>query len=186
MSLAALGLLPAYFTPDLIERARKITTLIVDVDGILTDGSIIYAEQGDELKAFHVQDGAALVFWNRVGLRSALITGRKSNLVKRRAKEMRVDYLAQGTLVKYPIYEQLKRRWLFKDEEVCAFGDDIMELPILERAGLAVTVPEGCPEVKAVSHIIAQHGAGRGAVREVVEALLRIQGLWDDLLKRYR
>src|SRR3989338_2182312 len=98
------------FSPELIKRAAQITALVIDVDGVLTDGRIVYAEHGDELKCFNVQDGAGLVFWKRGGLRPAVITARKSRLVQRRANELRVDFLAQGQLLKLPVYEQLLKR----------------------------------------------------------------------------
>lgn len=173
------------FPPELVQRAAKVTTLVVDVDGVLTDGRIIYADYGDELKCFDVQDGAGLVFWHRAGLRSAIITARRSRLLKRRAKEMRVDALIQGALVKLPEYERLLKRFRVSDEQVCAIGDDLMELPILRRVGLAVAVPNAVEEVKQASHYLTQRSGGRGAVREVIDGLLKAKGLWDDLLTRY-
>ncbi len=178
--------LPSYFTPEIIERAEKITTLIVDVDGVLSDGSIIYAAHGDELKCFDVQDGAGLVFWNRVGLKAAIVTGRRSNLVKRRAKEMRVDYLEMGALNKLPAYEKIVRKWKLKDEEICAIGDDLMELPILRRVGLAVAVPNAVGEVKRQAHCVTERPGGRGAVRELIDALLKINGRWDEIMRKYQ
>lgn len=173
-------------SPEFQRRAAQITTLIVDVDGALTDGRIVYAEYGDELKSFDVQDGAGLVFWNRVGLRSAIITGRRSKLVTRRAKEMKVDHLVQGTLLKLPAYEQLLKKWRLTDAHVCVIGDDLMELPLLRRAGLAVCVPNAVEEVKAVSHYMTRRPGGRGAVREIVDVLLKAKGLWDQTLARYQ
>ena len=174
------------FTPELIERAKLVTTLVLDVDGVLSDGRIIYAEYGDELKCFDVQDGAGLVFWNRVGLKTAIITVRKSRLLKRRAKEMRVDFLSQGSLLKLPVYEHLLKRWRLKPQQVCAIGDDLMELPILQRAGLAVAVPNAVDEVRRVSHYITRRAAGRGAVREIVDLILHAKGLWNQVLQRYQ
>src|SRR3989338_2472441 len=97
-------------SPELLRRASRTNVLLIDVDGVLTDGRIVYADYGDELKFFDVQDGAGLVFWNRVGLKSAIIPSRTSKLMKRRAKEMRVDFLAQGRLLKLPAYEQMLKR----------------------------------------------------------------------------
>lgn len=162
------------------------TTLVLDVDGVLTDGRIIYANYGDELKQFDVQDGAGLVFWNRAGLRSAIITARKSRLLVRRAKETRVDYVVQGALLKLPAYEEFVKRWRLSDEEVCAFGDDLMELPILRRAGLSVAVPNAVEEVRLSCHYVTKRPGGRGAVREVIDAILKAKGLWDQVLQRYQ
>lgn len=171
--------------PDVAQRASRINVLLLDVDGVLTDGRIVYAEY-DELKFFDVQDGAALVFWNRVGLKSAIITARTSRLVKRRAKELHADFLSQGRLVKLPVYEQLLKRFRVSDEQVCAVADDLMELPILRRAGLGVAVANAVPEVKAAAHYVTQRPGGRGAVRETVELILKAKGLWDQILARYQ
>ncbi len=173
-------------TPDVLERASRVNLLVVDVDGVLTDGRIIYAEYGDELKLFDVQDGAGLAFWRRVGLRSAIITARRSKLLTRRAKELRVDFLAQGALLKLPVYEQVLKKFRVNPEQVCVIGDDLMELPLLTRSGLAVAVPNAVAEVKAASHYVTQRPGGRGAVREVVELILRAKGLWDQIMQRYQ
>lgn len=174
------------FSPELVKRAARITTLVLDVDGVLTDGRIIYANYGDELKSFDVQDGAGLVFWNRAGLRSAIITARKSRLLARRAKETRVDYVVQGALLKLPAYEELLKRWRLSDDEVCAFGDDLMELPILRRAGFSVAVPNAVEDVRLACHYVTKRPGGRGAVREVIDAILKAKGLWDQVLQRYQ
>ena len=176
---------PPPWPPEILRRAAKITTLVVDVDGVLTDGRIIYAEYGDELKHFDVQDGAGLVFWHRAGLRSAIVTARTSKLLKRRAKEMRVDFLVQGKLQKLPIYEQLLKKWRLSDEQVCVMGDDLMELPMLKRAGLAVCVPEAVEDVRLASHYVTKRPRGRGAVREVIDGILKVKGLWDHILDLY-
>ena len=176
----------ASLAPELILRASRIDVLLIDVDGVLTDGRIIYAEYGDELKCFDVQDGAGLVFWNRVGLKSAIITARKTRLVKRRAKELRVDTLIQGALLKLPAYEQILKQFRVSDAQVCVIGDDLMELPLLRRAGLAIAVPNAVDEVKQACHYVTQRPGGRGAVREVVQLLLKAKGLWDQVLQRYQ
>lgn len=176
---------PLRVPPEVLERASRVSLLVLDVDGVLTDGRIVYADYGDELKFFDVQDGAGLVFWNRVGLRSAVITARTSRLMKRRAKELRVDVLAQGQLLKLPAYEQLLKRLRASDEQVCAIGDDLMDLPILRRAGLAVAVSNAVDEVKAVAHYVTRRAGGRGAVREVVDLILKTKGVWDEIMQRY-
>jgi 3-deoxy-D-manno-octulosonate 8-phosphate phosphatase (KDO 8-P phosphatase) len=177
---------PAGPPPDFLERASRVSVLCLDVDGVLTDGRLVFAEYGDELKGFDVQDGAGLVFWNRMGLKSAIITARRSRLVKRRAQEMRIDFLAQRQLLKLPAYEELLKRLRVADEQVCAIGDDLMELPILRRAGFAVAVPNAVEEVRRVAHYVTQRPGGRGAVREVVDLILKAKGLWTDLLQRYQ
>ncbi len=171
--------------PEVIQRASKISMLVLDVDGVLTDGRIVYADYGDELKFFNVQDGAGLVFWNRVGLKSAIITSRSSKLLKRRAKEMRVDFLSQGSLLKLPVYEQLLKRFRLAPEQVCAIGDDLMELPILRRAGLSVAVANAVTEIRQACHFTTQRAGGQGAVREVIDLILKAKGLWDQVVQRY-
>lgn len=170
---------------DVTARAARVTTLVLDVDGVLSDGRIIYDEFGDELKCFDVQDGAALVFWKRVGLKSAIITSRKAKLIRRRGKELGVDFIAQKALKKLAVYEMLLKRWRLMPEQVCAMGDDLMELPLLRRAGFAVAVSNAVEEVKAASHYVTQRSGGRGAVREVVDLILKTKGLWADLLRSY-
>ena len=172
--------------PEVVQRASRVSLLVIDVDGVLTDGRIVYADYGDELKFFDVQDGAGLVFWHRMGLKSAIITARKSRLMTRRAKELHVDVLAQGRLLKLPAYEQVLRQMRLSDEQVCAIGDDLMELPILRRVGFAVAVPNAVDEVKHVSHYVTRREGGRGAVREVVDILLKAKGLWSQLMQRYQ
>ena len=173
-------------SPEILERIKRITTLVVDVDGVLTDGRIIYDQFGDELKNFDVQDGAGMVMWHRAGLRSAIITARKSRLVRRRAREMRVDFLRQKALLKLPAYKTLLKRWNVEDAQVCVMGDDLMELPLMRRAGLAVAVPNAVDEVKQISHFVTQKLGGRGAVREVIELILKATGRWEALLERYQ
>lgn len=177
---------PSSLPYEVSQRASRVSVVLLDVDGVLTDGRIVYAEYGDELKSFDVQDGAGLVFWNRLGLKSAIITSRKSRIVKRRAKELHVNFLAQGRLMKLPAYEQLLKRLRVTDEQVCAIGDDVTELSILRRVGFAVAVRNAVDEVKQASHYVTQRFGGKGAVREVIDLLLKTKGLWEQLLQRYQ
>ena len=177
--------MPPLVPPDVVQRASKVSLLVLDVDGVLTDGRIVYADYGDELKFFNVQDGAGLVFWNRLGLKSAVITARTSKLLKRRAKEMKVDFVSQGSLLKLPVYERLLKKFRLSTEQVCAIGDDLMELPILSRAGLSVAVANAVTEVRQTCHYTTQRAGGQGAVREVIELILKAKGLWDQVLQRY-
>ena len=166
-------------------RATRVIALVLDVDGVLSDGRIVYDEYGDELKFFDVQDGAGLVYWRRAGLRSAVITARKARLIRRRAKEMQVDFVAQKALTKLAAYETFLKRFRLAHEQVCAIGDDMMDLPILRRAGLAVAVPNAVEEVKAVCHYVTSRSGGRGAVREVIDFILKTKGLWEEAVRPY-
>ena len=173
------------FSPEVLDRAKRIRALILDVDGVLTDGRIIYAEHGDELKHFNVQDGAGLVFWSRLGLKAAIISCRKSKLMKRRAKEIRVKQLVQGKLIKGPVYAKIVKAWKLSDAEVCVIADDVMELAMVRRAGLAAAVPNAAPDILEHCHYVTQKQGGQGAVREVIELILRAKGLWEDVLAHY-
>jgi 3-deoxy-D-manno-octulosonate 8-phosphate phosphatase (KDO 8-P phosphatase) len=120
-----------------------------------------------------------------MGLKAAIISGRRSRLLKRRAKEMQIEAVFEGQLLKLPSYERLLKRFRVKDEEVCAIGDDLMELPILRRAGFAVAVPGAVEEVKQACHYVTRRPGGKGAVREVVDLVLKAKGLWPQVLRRY-
>ena len=171
--------------PEVSQRASRVTTLIVDVDGVLTDGRIIYDEFGDELKFFDVQDGTGLVLWHRAGLKSVMITARKGRCIRRRAKELKIDILAEKALKKLPVYEKILKRLRLVPEAVCVIGDDLMDLPLLRRVGFAVTVPNAVDDVKAVCQYVTQRHGGRGAVREAIELILKVKGLWDEVTKPY-
>ena len=170
--------------PDL-EKAKKIKLLILDVDGVLTDGRIIYGDAGDELKCFDVQDGFGIYLLSKVGIRTVIITAKKSTVVRRRAKDSHVAKVYQNAVDKLRIYEKVKRKFRLKDEEVCFIGDDLLDFPILIRAGFAVSVPNAVEVIRARCHYMTQRKGGRGAVREVVDLLLKSQGLYDSLISQY-
>ena len=163
---------------DAHERAVKIKLLILDVDGVMTDGRIIYDNFGDEFKAFDVQDGYGLTLWWRAGLRSAIVTAKKSRIVSRRAKTCHITKLFMGAKDKAAVYERLLKVFKVSDEEVCFVGDDLIDIPIMKRAGLAVAVPYSRPEVKSLAHHTTSAEGGRGAVRELIELILKAQDRW--------
>jgi 3-deoxy-D-manno-octulosonate 8-phosphate phosphatase (KDO 8-P phosphatase) len=170
---------------DITERARKIKILIVDCDGVLTDGRIIILPGGDETKAFDVKDGHAVVMLQRAGLKAAIISGRESSVVRARAKELGVAHLYEMAWVKTEPYEKILSEEGLKDEEACYVGDDVIDIPLLRRAGLAVTVADAVQEAKQHSHLVTRRAGGRGAVREVIELILKAQGKWQEALSRY-
>jgi 3-deoxy-D-manno-octulosonate 8-phosphate phosphatase (KDO 8-P phosphatase) len=157
---------------DIQQRASKIKLLILDVDGVMTDGRIIYDNFGDEFKVFDVQDGYGMVLWYQAGLKSAIITAKKSRIVSRRAKICRVTKVFQGARDKGAVYEKLLKAFKLTDEEVCFMGDDLIDIPIMKRAGFAVAVPYSRPEIKSLAHYITKAEGGRGAIREVIELVL--------------
>jgi 3-deoxy-D-manno-octulosonate 8-phosphate phosphatase (KDO 8-P phosphatase) len=167
------------------ERAKRIRLLILDCDGVLTDGRIIMLPGGDETKAFDVKDGHAMVMAQRAGLRIAIISGRRSSVVQARAKELGVAHLHEMAWVKTEPYEAILAEEGLSDEEVCYVGDDVVDIPLLRRAGLAVAVADAVEEAKQYSHFVASRGGGRGAVREVIEIILRAQDKWNEALAKY-
>lgn len=172
-------------TPDIVERARRIKLLILDCDGVLTDGRIIMLPDGDETKAFDVKDGHAMVMAQRAGLRIAIISGRKSSVVRARATELGVAHLHEMAWVKMEPYEKILTEEGLTDDEVCFVGDDVVDIPLLRRAGLGVAVADAVEEAKQHSRVVTTKSGGRGAVREVIEFILKAQNKWDDALARY-
>ncbi len=171
--------------PDLHERAARIELLLLDVDGVLTDGGIVYGDHGTELKRFHVRDGSGLKLWHAAGKRSAIVSGRESAAVRRRAAELGVGWVVQGRAEKLPAFEEVLAATGLRPEQVCAVGDDYPDLPVLRRAGLAVAVADACPEVRAMADHVTAVPGGHGAVRDAVEWLLKLRGEWHELLGRF-
>jgi len=157
------------------ERCSAIELLIVDVDGVLTAGGIVYGYPELEIKQFHVRDGSGLHLWHRAGKRTGLITGRSSPVVARRAAELAIGFVMQGAAEKLPAYRHLLTEAGVVDEAVCYIGDDVPDLPPMRLCGLAVAVADACAEARAVAHYITQTPGGRGAVREAIELILRCQ-----------
>ena len=172
-------------TENVTERARKIRLLILDCDGVLTDGRIIMLPGGDETKSFDVKDGHAMVMAQRAGLPIAIISGRKSSVVRARAEELGVAHLHEMAWVKKEPYEKILAEEGLIDEQVCYVGDDVVDIPLLRRAGLAITVADAVEEAKQYSHLVTAHAGGRGAVREVIELILKAQDKWVEAISRY-
>jgi 3-deoxy-D-manno-octulosonate 8-phosphate phosphatase (KDO 8-P phosphatase) len=171
--------------PTLLERARNTRLLMMDVDGVLTDGRILQDSHGHELKVFDVKDGHGIVMAHRAKLRTALISGRESETITRRAQELGIELVFQKIWNKLEVYEKILMDTTLTHDEVAYIGDDLVDLPLLRRVGFAVAVADAVDEVKAASHLITQRPGGQGAVREVIELILRAQGHWDTLLERY-
>jgi 3-deoxy-D-manno-octulosonate 8-phosphate phosphatase (KDO 8-P phosphatase) len=169
----------------LLERARKTRLLMMDVDGVLTDGRIIQDSHGHELKVFDVKDGHGIVMAHRAKLRTALISGRASETITRRAQELGIELVFQKIWNKLEVYEKILEETQFTPDQVAYIGDDLVDIPLLRRVGLAVAVADAVDEVKAAAHLVTQRPGGQGAVRELIELILRAQGHWDTLLERY-
>ncbi len=171
---------------ELAARAARIELLVLDVDGVLTDGSVVYADSGEELKRFHVRDGAGLKLWRAAGHRAAVVSGRSSAAVGRRMAELGVAPVLQGRDDKAAAFAEVLAAAGLTADRACAVGDDLADLAVMTLAGLAVAVADAAPEVRAAAHYVTMTPGGRGAVREAVEWLLKLQGRWDQLIAGYR
>ena len=156
-------------------KAKKIKLLLLDVDGVMTDGAIILDCNGNEQKAFHVRDGHGIKLAQKAGIMIGLITGRSSEVVKRRANELGIKEVHQGIHDKIVVYEELLTKFGFRDDDVAFMGDDSVDLAILKRAGLAVTVSDADPSVTPHVDLITKAAGGRGAVRELINLILKSQ-----------
>lgn len=171
--------------PFFAEKAAPIRFLILDVDGVLTNGRIIYGSGGDDVKAFDVKDGAGLKFWRRAGHAAGIISGRSSETIPRRAKELDIELVAMDAKDKLPVFEAMLRQAGVRPEETAVIGDDLMDLPLITRAGLGVAVADAVEELKDAATYVTKKKGGRGAVREAIEAILKSQGRWEAILSRY-
>jgi 3-deoxy-D-manno-octulosonate 8-phosphate phosphatase (KDO 8-P phosphatase) len=170
---------------DIERRARAVRMLVFDVDGVLTDGSLFYGDDGQEYKAFHSRDGHGIKMLRAGGIESAIITGRTSQVVLHRARNLGITHIHQGADDKLEAFDALLSTCGLTADRIAYMGDDVVDLPVLRRCGLAVTVPDAPAEVKARCHLVTQAGAGRGAARELCELILRAQGQWQAQLDRY-
>jgi 3-deoxy-D-manno-octulosonate 8-phosphate phosphatase (KDO 8-P phosphatase) len=168
-----------------LERAKKIKAMFFDIDGVLTDGRIVLGNYGDELKFFDIQDGHGIVMLGRVGIKTAFITGRKSRINVRRAKELKVGKIYQNAIDKLKVFEKAVRKFKVSPEEVCYIGDDLIDIPVLSRAGLAVAVKNAVPEAREKAHYVTEREGGRGAAREVIDLVIKAQGKWEEVTRRY-
>lgn len=160
--------------------------LVLDVDGVLTDGRIVWTDGGEELKFFHVRDGAGMKYWRRAGGKLAMITGRGGPAVLRRAKELDVDAVRTGALDKLPAYREVLAELGFTPAQTAVMGDDLPDLPLLERCGFGVAVADAVEEVRQAAGYVTKARGGEGAVREVIELILKNAGRWEGILARYR
>jgi 3-deoxy-D-manno-octulosonate 8-phosphate phosphatase (KDO 8-P phosphatase) len=170
---------------ELERRAARIKILLMDCDGVLTDGRITLLHDGDELKSFHTRDGNGLVLLHRAGLKSGIISGRTAKAVERRARDLGISYVYQGILDKIATFNELTSSEALDDSEIAYIGDDVTDVPLMNRVGLAVAVADAVTETKAAAHYTTELAGGFGAVREVCELILKAQGHWNGLMNRY-
>jgi 3-deoxy-D-manno-octulosonate 8-phosphate phosphatase (KDO 8-P phosphatase) len=167
------------------EKASRIKLLLLDVDGVLTDGRIIYDSRARDSKFFDVHDGLGVYLLSKAGIKTVLITAKGSATIKPRAKDMRVAEVFSDISPKSAILGKLLKKYNATEEEVCFVGDDLVDLGLMKLVGFGVAVANACPEIKnAASYITVRHG-GRGAVREVAELILKSQGKWEEIVKSY-
>ncbi|MEJ5259057.1 MAG: HAD-IIIA family hydrolase [Anaerohalosphaeraceae bacterium] len=165
---------------------NRIRLLLLDVDGVLTDGSLLIHPDGSESKWFNVYDGHRIRMWQRAGLLCGLLSGRQSEATLRRAEQLQISLVLQGCAEKLPAFEQVLSDMQLEPDEVAYVGDDWMDLPILRRVGFAAAVANAPKEVRQYADYVTACEGGKGAVAEVIEYLLRTTGRWDDLLKPYQ
>ena len=166
-------------------RASHIKLLLMDCDGVLTDGRLMLVENGDEQKLFNVRDGLGLVLLHRAGLQSGVISGRRSSFVERRLRELGINYWRQGSVDKIKDFRELLAEARVDENEVAFVGDDLPDIPLMRHAELAVAVADAVAETRSAAHYVTQQTGGNGAVREVVELILKAQGRWHELVQRF-
>ncbi|HZI60812.1 MAG TPA: HAD hydrolase family protein [Pyrinomonadaceae bacterium] len=170
---------------ELRQRAARVKLLLMDCDGVLTDGRIWILENGEDQKAFHTRDGLGIDLLHRAGLKSGIISGRTSSALERRAQSLGVSYLWQGRDDKRQAFADTLAQADVTKEEVAYVGDDLTDLPLMVQSGFAIAVGDAVAEVKDRAHYVTAATGGNGAVREVIELILKAQGRWDELVKWY-
>ena len=169
----------------LMEKASRIRLLVLDVDGVLTDGSIVYDSSGSQVQAFHVHDGLGLKLLEKAGINIAIISSRTSAPLEKRACELGIKFVVQGSRNKTAAYEEIRAELNVTTDETAYIGDDWVDIPMLKRVGLAVVVANSTEPMKNHAHYVTQRPGGRGAVREVCDLLLKATGKWGELLNGY-
>ena len=166
------------------EKLAQIKLLICDVDGVLTDGTLIYATNGEQSKNFSVLDGVGFHMINRldINLKTAWITGRECATTSHRAEKLKIDKVYNGVIRKIESYNELKKEYNIEDHEICFIGDDIIDMPLFEKVGLAVSVPNAPDYVSKHAHYITSKAGGHGAVREVIDLIISSRGKFDDAI----
>jgi len=164
------------------QKIQKIKMILFDVDGVLCSGDITYLDNGIELKTFDVQDGMGITLARLAGLKTGIITGRKSAAIEKRADELKIDVLKQGSFNKLEPYNEVKKEFGFNDNEICYVGDDVLDIPLLNLVGLSASVLNAREEVKSICDYVTVAKGGRGAVREIIDLILKGQGKFDQLI----
>ena len=169
-------------TPELAAKITPLEMLLMDVDGVLTDGTIIWDDRGVQSKSFNVKDGFGIHALRRLGFKVGIITGKISQVVEHRARELKLDEVHQGKVRKVPVYEEIKAKYGLSDAQIGYVGDDLLDMPLLERVGFSAAPADAHPEVLGTVDFVSRHLGGSGAVREVIELIIKAQGKWEKLL----
>lgn len=167
------------------DRLKDIRLLLLDVDGVMTDGGIIYDGNGLETKVFNVKDGHGIKMLQRCGIEVGIITGRTSRVVDFRAKELGIEHVYQGALKKLESYDDVKMKTGLSDAQIAYVGDDVIDVPVMRRVAFAAAPADGLADARNAAHYVTSAAGGRGAVREVCDLILKGRGLWDEVTARY-
>jgi 3-deoxy-D-manno-octulosonate 8-phosphate phosphatase (KDO 8-P phosphatase) len=169
----------------LLEKAKKIKLLLLDVDGVLTDGRIIYDSRGRDLKFFDVHDGLGVYVLRKAGIKTILITAKDSKTIRFRAQDMQVEAIFKNISPKSAILDKILKTYKVDTSEICFVGDDLVDLCLMKRVGLPIAVSNASSDIKEAASYVTSKDGGRGAVREIAELILKSQGKWDEVLKTY-
>ncbi len=172
-------------TTDLDRRLAAVQLLLLDCDGVLTDGGVTWSDDGVEQKTFHIRDGLGIRGWQRAGGRAGIITGRSSPIVERRAAELGIEFVRQGVDDKLAVAEAIIKECGLSWEQTAFMGDDLPDLPVVARCGVGAAVADACEELRAAATVVTILPGGRGAVRELVERMLRARGGWESIVSGY-
>ena len=170
---------------DAFDRAQRVKLIIFDVDGVLTDGGIYHGVNGELLKRFNCRDGFGITMLHACGLKTAIITGRTSAMTLHRANELGISTVMQGQMNKRDAYKKLKAQFGLSDDEICYVADDFIDLPVFVQVGFRAAVGDAAPEVIERAHFVSNNFGGHGAVREVIEFILKAKGFWQGIIERY-
>jgi len=170
---------------DLEHRLAGIQLLLLDCDGVLTDGGVTWSDDGVECKTFHIRDGLGIRGWQRAGGRTGIITGRASRVVERRAAELGIEFVRQGIDDKLAAADEILKACGLSWAQTAFMGDDLPDLPVVKRCGVGVAVADACAEVREAAAVVTSLPGGRGAVRELVERMLRARGGWESIVTGY-
>lgn len=171
------------YPEDVFNRASHVRLLILDIDGVLTDGSLYFDAKGETLKVFNVQDGHGIKMAQHGGIEVALVSGRRSDAAYNRARELNINRFYEGVRDKVAIFEELLQALNLTAPEAAAVGDDLVDLPLFHRVGLGVAVADAVPEARAAAHWVTTRPGGKGAVREVCDLILKARGQWEEILR---